>query len=438
MNVLLIITDTLRRDFVGVFNKRMDTTPFLDDFSRECLVFNNAWASSCWTIPTHFSMLTGLSPLVHGVTKRNLRYSGKYPTLPEILRKNGYTTIFLAYHPYLNPEYGFEKGFEHFYNLGFMSWHRLKYRIKRKIYGRLKKMPFVKRLSFLKPAFKIKAEELNSYLFRILRSQQRNRWFIMVNYLDTHWIYYYYKNKFTPSRWISDEKMWEIRNRVLLEGKPLTAEEEGFFKALYANAVYYLDSQLQRVIEYMQKNKIYEDTMIIIISDHGEMLGEKGLMDHILLYNPVIRIPFLVKFPGSERKGGEGRPVQEKEVFYIVLKKLGVDIPQYEDDQGIIFSYFFPDEKEVKVYGKRCQGEFVACVEGDWKYIYSSRFKDELYNLKEDPWEEHNLIDEKRYEEVAKKMKERIMKKKKYFPRGTREEEMDEDLKTHLRGLGYI
>ncbi len=432
-NVIVIIADTLRRDYLSIYNPSRRITPFLEDFSKECLVFYNAYASCCWTIPSHMSLFTGLSPLQHKVTRRTLFLSENTVFIPELFKKEGYYTAFYSYHPYLLPKYGFDRGFISFNNLLFSS---RKYKFIRKVYDFLKVF-LPSQISWrLRPPDKINAEEINRYLFSFLK-QRKTPFFLTINYMDTHWPYGKYRRNFILGCSVMEEQMMKIRKKVLMKGIPLDEEEKKVLEIFYESAVRYLDANIRKLIEYLKKQKIYEETIIIFIADHGEMLGEKGLIDHILLYNPVIRIPLLIKFPYSDKKGKCYKLFQEKDVLNLIL--------QYIHSQGrikfkenyAIFSYFFAKKEDLYIYGKKCQGDFVACITPEWKYIYSSHFEDELYNIEKDPQEEKNLINSPKYKKIAERLRKEIEKQKHLFPKENGGDE-EPELKEHLKNLGYI
>jgi len=113
-SILLVSIDTLRADHVGLYGYERDTTPFLDDFARRCIVYDRAFSPCPWTLIAHMTMLTGLFPTQHGVLSSDLALSDGIPLLAERLRSAGYQTVGLYRESWIHPRYGFERGFEVF------------------------------------------------------------------------------------------------------------------------------------------------------------------------------------------------------------------------------------------------------------------------------------------------------------------------------------
>jgi hypothetical protein len=113
-SILLVSIDTLRADHVGLYGYERDTTPFLDDFARRCIVYDRAFSPCPWTLIAHMTMLTGLFPTQHGVLSSDLALSDGIPLLAERLRSAGYQTVGLYRESWIHPRYGFERGFRVF------------------------------------------------------------------------------------------------------------------------------------------------------------------------------------------------------------------------------------------------------------------------------------------------------------------------------------
>ena len=115
-SVILVSIDTLRADHVGLYGYERDTTPFLDRFAEQCLVFERALTPISWTLPAHITMLSGLYPVQHAVLKEDLALSPDVPFLAERLQSVGYQTVGLYFRGWIHERHGFDRGFDVFRN----------------------------------------------------------------------------------------------------------------------------------------------------------------------------------------------------------------------------------------------------------------------------------------------------------------------------------
>ncbi|MDX9816903.1 MAG: sulfatase-like hydrolase/transferase, partial [Smithellaceae bacterium] len=111
-NIILVIIETFRVDHIGCYGYSRNTTPFIDRFAEESVLFKNMISASSWTMPSHMSMLTGIYPSVHKATDYGKKLDEQIVTLAEVLRKNGYRTAGFISNPTLEAKYGFAQGFD--------------------------------------------------------------------------------------------------------------------------------------------------------------------------------------------------------------------------------------------------------------------------------------------------------------------------------------
>ena len=110
--IILISFDTLRADSLGIYGYHRNTSPFIDAFAQESIVFENAIAQAPWTLPSHMSIMTSLYPISHGVVETNLRLADEQVTLAELLRAGGYQTAAFTSGGPMSEVYGFDQGFD--------------------------------------------------------------------------------------------------------------------------------------------------------------------------------------------------------------------------------------------------------------------------------------------------------------------------------------
>ena len=109
-NIILISIDSLRPDRLGIYGYERDTSPNIDRLASESVVFDNAFSTTSWTLPSHVSMLTGLYPEVHGVFKGKQRVGENAVLCSEGLQELGYQTLAVVAGPYLRSRFGFNQG----------------------------------------------------------------------------------------------------------------------------------------------------------------------------------------------------------------------------------------------------------------------------------------------------------------------------------------
>ena len=286
--IILIILDTLRADHLGYSGYERDTSPVLDIFAKEHSVFPNAVASAPWTPPSVATMFTGLYPTSHTMmppSQRELakKQAAKLPskaiTIAEILKKEGYATAAISPNPWITPRFGFDQGFDHFFK-------HLR-----------KDATFITR----------EAKEMIELLVKT-----DNPFFSVIHYLDPH-------DPYTPPKPYSE----------MFTGTPPRdfqyTEEMTKNINQYDGEIRFLDTELGNLFAWLKEKKLYDNSTIIIVGDHGEQFLEHGGFTHGLqLYNEEINIPLLVKTAGNTLKGTFEQTVSVADVFPTILEAAGI------------------------------------------------------------------------------------------------------------------
>ena len=293
MNLVLISVDCLRADHVGAYGYARNTTPNIDRFGTEGVIFRNATSVSSWTLPTHMSMMTGLMPSLHGVS-HEYKLSSSVPYLPEILADNGYQTLGVAAGDYLSQEWGFERGFD--------VYRMLIYR---------------------------RASEIVDAALELARETRSAKKFLFVHLFDAHWPY-------VPPRGFRDRfderppDISDIMSKVHDGVPPSGPEEIQQFVNLYDGEIAYLDQELGRFFAGLQEAGIYHRSLIILTADHGESFYEHKIWQHKpSLFEEVTHIPLIVKWPGESPTGTVESLVSQLNVFPTLLEEAGL-VPPYD------------------------------------------------------------------------------------------------------------
>jgi arylsulfatase A-like enzyme len=297
-NVLLIVLDTVGAKHMSLYGYGRETTPQLDRFAKRGVVFERAFSTSPWTLPSHGSMFTGRFP--RELTADWMRpIDGMHPTVAEAFSRLGYATAgFVANLTYCGREFGLARGFTHYED------HRLstvKALTTTSFGGVLVKTSTLQKQFATHDNFGLKsAEELNDEFLRWLSKRDAARpFFAFLNYYDAHAPYQppdEFARKFsaTPPR-------GDIWSRKLDAWSPAEIRELG---DAYDSEIAYLDDQIGRLIAELDRRGALDDTVVVVTSDHGEQFGEYGLLEHgNSLYSALLHVPLIVVHPARVPAG---------------------------------------------------------------------------------------------------------------------------------------
>ena len=452
MNVILIVIDALRPDHLSFNGYNRKTCPNIDRIAGDGVFFPNTYTALPRSDPTITSMMTGMYPHSHGVRLvANNKVKPSITTLAEILKSHGYRTA-LTKPGSIIPE-GYDRGFEDF---DLFSW-KVKNKLKRGIYKVLHKGNF---MSDAEQRFSVAKEWIGNNLGK--------NFFMTIITNDLHWPYPIpkpfdhifdpdYKGKHT----FSDRDGGTVSRGDLIFGvKSLPKEEIDHAIAHYDGGIRYTDQHLGNLLEFLKDKSIYDDTLIIITSDHGEHFGEHGyyFQHGSSLYQPSLNSTLIMSCPKKlpKNKKVKGK-VQVIDIMPTVLDILG--IPLVDDVEGhsllpliegkvdqvrdFVFAEGIEDhfKQDKRMFVSGVKGKWRAMIVDDWKIIYIPHPKNdifELYNLAEDPKEEHNLMDKEK--EKAEEMKKKILE----FLKGqsnegdVKVEDLTEKSKKLLIKAGYL
>lgn len=449
-NVILIVMDTVRQSNLSCYGYKRKTTPNIDKIAEEGIIFKNAYAIAPWTPPNHSSMFTGLYSCQHGTTRENRSLNSKFLTIAEILSNERYDTVAFTNNGSISPEFGFSQGFKDFYEM----WRTPVYAPFIKKY---KKDPKDSGAFFTGKAVK-------EWLHK--RRNSRKPFFIFINYMEAHTPYRLpddYKRLYLDK----DTKLTEHHINYsyidfLAGGYKMTPEDFEISRAIYDAEIKYLDSQIGELVNFLKKENFLKNTILIITSDHGEHFGEHNLVGHqFALYNTLLRVPLIIQFPQKFKgKKHSERYVQLVDIFSTIINGTSSKYPVSINVQGkslfgqhnreYIFAEYYTPIIYLEVFKKKYPNfdasqydRRIRSVQfGDNKLIWSSNGKNELYNITDDPGELNNIVDleSQRTERMRKVLFEWFYRiKSDAISRSDYKEKIkDEELKKHLRSLGYI
>ncbi len=421
-NVILITLDTVRADHLSLYGYTRDTTPYLRQFAREATVYTRAIAASDMTLASHASIFTGLYASQHGAhwelgrgkdgvsigPEFGLRLPPNSRTLAGILAAKGYRTMGIAANvPYLQHAFHVDQGFQYFS----LPVPRLfldtscQFCLRTDFAHALEKFFGVKQTELLY----VRAGEVNREAFQLLDQQSANRrpFLLFLNYMDAHQPYFppspydvkYPGKDFT----MTAERYWPIEFQALSGSRPYTLQDRERDESQYDGAIAYLDANLGELFTRMKQVGLYDNSMIIVTSDHGQSFGEKGLVGHgSSVYQEQVHVPLVIKYPGESRAGVQNRLVSHVDLLPTILGALGDragKLPGHnllapESPQAAAFSESFPCDLLVSLSSRFRRIERATFI-GDFKLITATNGVHEFYDLATDPHEEHNVYDER-------------------------------------------
>lgn len=325
-NVLLIVMDTERADHLSSYGYERPTTPRLDALAAQGVLYERAFASSSWTLPSHASLFTGRYPQEHraGVIRRPW-LDGRFPTLAEQLAANGYATGgFVAN--------GFWCGRQTRINRGFIRYedfyHNLGDAFARTSLGRRLAYDFGPRFGFIDVPGRKRADMVNAQFLDWLNGTGERPFFAFLNYFDVHGPLLPpdpYRGRFATGSAITDTD--EIQIGALTGDMPQYSPEAiNAMIDAYDESLLFLDAQIGALMDSLDARGVLDNTLVIITSDHGEAFGEHGMMFHgHSMFRDQLAVPLIVRLPAAVPAGARfASPVGIEQVPATVMRLAGL------------------------------------------------------------------------------------------------------------------
>lgn len=401
LNLLFFTLDTTRADHIGCYGYSLVETPVIDNLARNGILFKNAISQAPLTLPSHSSIFTGTYPFYHGVRDNGGFYlEPEHTTLAELLNKRGWATSAFIGAFVLDSRWGLDQGFDYYYdNFDFTKYKKIG-------------LDTVQREG---------GEVINAF-FDWLEKNDQQRFFSWIHLYDPHTPYEPpepYKTKYSGTPW-----------------------------GLYDAEIAYVDFLIGEVLEKLNRKNLQKNTIIVIVGDHGESLGEHHENTHgFFIYDAAVSVPLIIQIPSSQLKGKLIEfQVETVDIMPTILQILGLPVP--DETQGKSFISLLTGEEESterlaysETYYPRYHygwSELKSLRSLQYKYIRAPR--PELYDLTLDPGEQRNIYNQKlsvgrRFEQELKSLEEKMS------ARGIEEkgpQKMDAEAREKLMALGYI
>ena len=412
-NIVVVVNDALRADYLGVYGHAGGTSPRLDAFAREAVIFEEALAQASWTRPAVATILTGLTPEAHGVDGVHDTLSRAVPTLAEVLKRAGYGTSAFVANDILSPRFGYWRGFD---------------------------VRHIKRVS---------ARQLVDAALAWLDTAPRP-FLAYVHTIETHRPY-----EPAPEHWRPflppGAQPTDLRSAAR-RCPDVTAEEMAMLLSAYLGEVHQNDAAFGALLDGLSARHLLDNTIVVFTADHGEAFGEHGSCGHSLtLYQEALRVPLLLRLPGV-RGRREPSVAQQADLMPTLLALAGVRAPEPvegRDISGLLLrrTPLAPSGVPLVSHLTYATADKAAARLGRFKLVFNREREPsgprlELFDLAADPGELHNIAEREpiatQYllaQLVSLRQAERILKERR---RTGEEVDLTAAEKEALRALGYV
>jgi len=382
LNVIVVGIDTLRPDHLKCYGYGRETSSNIDKFAAAGVLFENTVSQAPWTAPSFATIFTSLYPSQHGSMDVNSRIRESVPTLATMLKERGYATGAVINAPALKPEFGLSRDFD-FYDMTPLGGRR--------------------------------GDGTTRDALAWIDQVRSGPFFIFVHYFDPHIPYgppagyddlfhKGYEGRIKNPFDIDDFS--RVRERLFEEMKVLTADDWAEIIDLYDGEIVYVDQAFGALIRGLEERGLTDDTVVILLSDHGEEFFEHGGFEHgHTLYDELIRVPLIVSLPGRIREGVRVRnQVRLLDVTPTVFDLLGLEPMAHFE--GVSLVPYLTGEGSVEHRAGNLLPPHIAYAEAirlgaEKKSVTALPHKlihnlisseQEFYDLARDPGETHDLI----------------------------------------------
>ncbi len=455
-NVVIFVIDTLRADRLGVYGYPEPTSPNLDALASECVVFSSCYAPAPWTLPSVVSLMTSTFPCEHGVVLDGQRVGDSLSSLAEWLSQVGYATASFYANPYAGPMSGLDRGFDQ------CSFHKsTDGPILSEWLSTNGATPFFAYIHNIEPHDPFVApERLVSQFGTVTEAQKR--------IIGERLLHY---RRLTRADFAAGRPIGTTDNSAEQE-KAIRAISEyaDEINVLYSAAVREADEKVGSVIAALKDQGVWENTLFIVLSDHGEEFFDHGGWQHDQsVYEELVRVPLMVRFPQPAVVPREiDRVVSLVDVSPTVLDFVGhlkamdhcrgrsllpdlAEARQAEKDGTVLSDakMFAPSmrinrKKYFKPYLESRGDVNIVVRDGAFKGIYNVGPETmELYDLRHDPAEQHDVAGEHaavvaRLTSFAAEWLRGCVRQGAIRGAADDPRELDDAVRDRLRSLGYV
>lgn len=394
-DVILIVIDTVRRDALGCYGNPDAPTPHMDALAAEGVRFDQAISSSGWTLPAVASLLTGAWPTIHGGLGKKVILTpirDELPTAAEVMADAGFSTLAVANAAFVSPLLRLDRGFDIFDHRYTYNWDS-------------------------RPA-----DSTVGVAIELLREHRRRSNFLLLHLFDAHLDYDppgAYATKYTKGRNHPAPPLTHAMCEAMQTGDgsgPPSQEDIAYIAAVYHGEIDFMDAQIGRFVAELRSMGRYDNATIIVTADHGEEFWEHEGFEHgHTLYDELIRVPLIIKFPAGIVPTVDivETQVPTLDVMPTVFSILDIAKPETFTGESLMpLVTGQASEDRLAFSESTLYGSYLICLRGPrYKYIYDLTAREEapgqLFDWRLDPGETNDLSREKL--EVARQMHQEMM-----------------------------
>jgi arylsulfatase A-like enzyme len=458
-NVLLIVMDTVRADHLGIDGYDRPTTPNLRRLAGDSVVYTRAMSASDFTLSSHASLFTATYPSFHGAycdppeAAYGRRLDDGIPTLASLLRNRGYFTAAVAANLYMRPEFGLDRGFEQFEIprpvpiLDAENWYMLRRPMRRILSYGFDTAQFDRLYS--------RSQDINRELFALFarHTGPNAPFFAFLNYMDAHFPYTApapFDRKFPGKNQRLTADDLDLEQQAIAAGASVPANYRPHTISQYDGGIAYMDAQIGKLVDWLKQQHVYDNTMIVVTSDHGEAFGERNHTGHANSpYQNLLHVALMLKYPASTGAPAGtvvDMPVSLIDVAPTVLRVLSEPVPPVMQGQDLLqanpadnrkfFAETFPC---ATLQSPECPRGCIARAVYSWpyKFITSTNGRRQLYDLSTDHNETRDLLHTEPKE--AQQLNADLHAWMKTFPTHPRQKlQLNPEALHRLKSLGYV
>jgi arylsulfatase A-like enzyme len=476
-NVLVIVLDTVRADRMSLYGYGKPTTPRIDAWARsKGLIFDRAIAPGVWTLPSHASLFTGLPVTTHGVDSDHKWLDSTHVTAAEALGAAGYDTYAFIANPHLSEDTNLLQGFERTEHPWSAKWR------KRAVEHLRSKLIPEDASTAVSPKWEgAGGASNNKYLYKEAgpiageallawiaeRTEQDRPFFAFVNFMETHLPRI--PTRETRKLVMSEE---EIARSLIVPQSTTTFHEWmvgvrtfdeldlAAIAGVYDASLIELDAAVGSLLDGLEAAGIAEDTVIVLTSDHGELLGEEHLLLHkYTVHGALSRVPLVISWPGHVEPGVRNEPVSLSDALPMAIELGGVPVSAAVKEalatrdttkvEGVVTEFGEVADGSLRrmaklhpsVDLKRFETTFQAIEDGEYKLVTASDGSRRLFDVRADPAETRAIDgDVERVGELEGKLEAWRKAVRAYVPTGEGPVggKVDAELEEGLEALGYV
>jgi choline-sulfatase len=435
-NILIVMADQMAPAFLPIHGHPLTRAPNMQALAESGVVFDSAYCASPLCSPSRASFMSGLLPSHTRVYDNAAEFSADIPTFAHCLRLRGYQTILSGKMHFCGPDqlHGFEQRLTtDIYPADFNwtpDWDRPEHRPswyhnmssvrEAGVCVRTNQLDFDDEVAFA-------AERA---IFDIARSNDQRPFVLVASFSHPHdpfavsqhyWDLYRHEDIDMPARAIApqalDAHSLRLRHVCAIDAEPATDAQTRNARHAYYGAISYIDDQLGRLMEALRSAGLAEDTIVILTSDHGEMLGERGLWYKMSFFEGACRVPLVVASPGRIAPRRVAASVSLVDLFPTLLDISGGDarsLPISIDGRSLgphLMGGAGHDEAIGEYLAEGAVAPLVMIRRGEFKFVHSAPDPDQLYNVKRDPGERDSLAERKECAAVVADFRAEVAKR---------------------------